>query len=41
MAKGKRYKKSSYEDKTKKLLFVTAVLNLIKSIIDFIKMFFD
>lgn len=39
MAKGKRYKKSSHEkpSKLQVVLFVTAILNLIKTIIDLIK----
>lgn len=42
MAKGKRYKKSGNEKPStlQKLLLITAILNLIKSIIDLIKEWF-
>ncbi len=34
MAKGRRYKKDSHEDKIKKIIYVTAIADLIKTIID-------
>lgn len=42
MAKGKRYKKSSHEkpNTLQVVLLITAVLNLIKTIIDLIKELF-